>query len=76
MIKVRITGQAGFVGTHLYNTLRSVSGKIRRIPFEDDFFKSNKTLQDFVKTCDVIVQLAAMNRHNDPQGFTTPTSIW
>ena len=67
MIKIGITGQAGFVGTHLYNTLGLYPEKFERIPFEDDYFLSEETLQDFVKQCDVIVHLAAMNRHNDPQ---------
>ena len=67
MIKIGITGQAGFVGTHLYNTLGLYPKKFERIPFEDDYFLSEETLQDFVKQCDVIVHLAAMNRHNDPQ---------
>jgi len=67
MIKIGITGQAGFVGTHLYNILGLSPDNYKRIPFEDDFFKVEKTLQDFVRQCDVIVHLAAMNRHNNPE---------
>ncbi|HZK07432.1 MAG TPA: NAD-dependent epimerase/dehydratase family protein [Bacteroidales bacterium] len=67
MIKVGITGQAGFVGTHLYNTLGLSPEKFERIPFEDDFFKDVTRLEKFVSQCDAIVHLAAMNRHNDPQ---------
>src|SRR5665811_663114 len=67
MIKIGITGQTGFVGTHLYNSLGLSPDKYERIPFEDEFFKNEKTLQDFVCECDVIVHLAAMNRHNDPE---------
>ena len=67
MIKIGITGQAGFVGTHLFNTLNLDKEKYQTIPFEDDFFKSDQLLQSFLKQCDVIVHLAAMNRHNDPQ---------
>ena len=66
MIKVGVTGQAGFVGTHLYNTL-GLHQEFERIPFEDHFFENQETLQQFVKSCDVIVHLAAMNRHGDPQ---------
>jgi len=66
MIRVGITGQGGFVGTHLYNTLGLCPDKYERIPFESSFFKSENLLLDFVKQCDVIVHLAAMNRHNDP----------
>lgn len=67
MIKVGITGQAGFVGTHLYNTLGLNPGKYSRVPFEDSFFSDNQKLQDFVSGCDVVVHLAAMNRHHDPE---------
>ncbi len=66
MIKIGITGQAGFIGTHLYNTLSLHTDKYIRIPFGDEFFQSEEVLDAFVKQCDVIVHLAAMNRHNDP----------
>lgn len=67
MIKIGITGQAGFVGTHLYNTLGLQPEKFEQIPFEDDFFQNETKLKDFVGSCDAIVHLAAMNRHNDPE---------
>ena len=66
MIKVGITGQAGFMGTHLFNYL-GLKKDVERIPFADDYFSSKETLDDFVKHCDVIVHLAAMNRHGNPQ---------
>ncbi len=66
MIKIGITGQAGFIGTHLFNTLSLHPDKYIRIPFRDEFFQSEEALDAFVKQCDVIVHLAAMNRHNDP----------
>jgi len=67
MLKVGITGQPGFIGTHLYNTLGLFPDKYIRIPFEDSFFLEEKKLNEFVSACDVIVHLAAMNRHNDPE---------
>jgi UDP-2-acetamido-2,6-beta-L-arabino-hexul-4-ose reductase len=65
MIRVGITGQSGFVGTHLYNTLGLHPDKFKRITFEDSFFDDNEILAKFVSECDVVVHLAAMNRHND-----------
>lgn len=65
-MKVGITGQAGFVGTHLYNTL-GLNPEIERIPFEDAYFSDMTQLRRFVGQCDVIVHLAAMNRHEDQQ---------
>lgn len=74
MINVGITGQPGFVGTHLYNELGLLSDSVVRIPFEDSFFESEAQLRAFVKQCDVIVHLAAMNRHPDP-GVIYETNI-
>lgn len=66
MLRIGITGQPGFVGTHLYNTLGLWPEKYERIPFEDAFFESEQALRAFVRQCDVVVHLAAMNRHPDP----------
>jgi len=65
-IRIGITGQAGFIGTHLYNTLSLHKDKYACIPFKDEYFQKEETLDAFVRQCDVIVHLAAMNRHNDP----------
>lgn len=66
MIKVGITGQAGFIGTHLFNYL-NLKEDVQTIPFQDDFFDDENRLDDFVRQCDVVVHLAAMNRHPDPK---------
>ena len=65
-IKIGITGQAGFVGTHLFNFL-GTQDSIERVEFKDEYFQDTKKLETFVSSCDAIVHLAAMNRHNDPQ---------
>jgi UDP-2-acetamido-2,6-beta-L-arabino-hexul-4-ose reductase len=67
MIKIGITGQPGFVGTHLYNTLGLYPEKFERIAFEDAYFSDDNKLKSFVQSCDAVVHLAAMNRHNDPE---------
>lgn len=67
MIKIGITGQAGFVGTHLYNTLGLFPEEFERIDFRKEYFADENKLNEFVAECDVIVHLAAMNRHNDAQ---------
>jgi len=66
MIKIGITGQIGFIGTHLYNFFGLKKDEVIRIPFEDNFFSNEERLEDFVRQCDVIIHLAALNRHNDP----------
>ena len=67
MIKIGITGQTGFVGTHLFNTIGLYTEKFIRIRFQKEFFTKAIKLQNFVKECDVIIHLAAINRHNNPE---------
>jgi len=67
MNRIGITGQAGFMGTHLTNYLRLKKDEVQLIPFEDRYFSDKSDLESFVRRCDVIVHLAALNRHNDPQ---------
>ncbi len=67
MIKIGITGQSGFIGTHLYNTLSLFPDKYTLIPFEDNYFNQNNLLESFVQECDVIIHLAALNRHSNPE---------
>ena len=67
MKRVGITGQSGFVGTHLYNTLGLNPEEYQRIDFKKEYFDQPEALDNFVKQCDVIVHLAAMNRHPDPE---------
>ena len=67
MIKVGITGQQGFVGNHLYNTISLLKEEFQLIPFERAFFEDTSRLAAWVSDCDVIVHLAAMNRHPDQQ---------
>lgn len=66
MINIGITGQSGFVGKHLYNTLGLEPEKYNRINFDKAFFKNDLNLDEFVSKCDIIVHLAAVNRHGDP----------
>lgn len=64
MIKVGITGQNGFIGSHLYNYL-GLKDNIQRIEFEKSMFDNEHDLMEFVQQCDVIVHLSALNRHED-----------
>lgn len=66
MLRIGITGQSGFIGTHIHNTLGLFPEKFERIPFEDSYFNDDNALNKFVQSCDAIIHLAALNRHNDP----------
>lgn len=67
MKRIGITGQSGFVGSHLYNTLGLHPDEFEIIHFENEFFDHPDLLDDFVRKCEVIVHLAALNRHPDPE---------
>lgn len=73
-MKIGITGQNGFVGKHLYNTLGLFPEEFERIEFQKEFFDDDSQLDEFVSKCDVIVHLAAMNRHESEQ-FIYETNV-
>ena len=62
MIRIGITGQSGFVGTNLFNSLQRFPKKYQLISFKDNFFYRDELLNEFVKYCDVIIHLAAIMR--------------
>ncbi len=66
-MRVGITGQSGFIGTHLYHTLGLFPDRFERIEFRDEWFNDPLRLTAFVAQCDAVVHLAAMNRHPDPK---------
>jgi len=74
MKKIGITGQNGFVGRHLYNTLGLFPDEFERVDFDKSFFEDEAQLDQFVSRCDVIVHLAAMNRHESEQ-FIYETNV-
>jgi UDP-2-acetamido-2,6-beta-L-arabino-hexul-4-ose reductase len=65
IIRVGITGQSGFIGTHLYNELGLFPDIFERVYFKKDYFNNFELFSRFVKKCDVIVHLAAVNRYTD-----------
>ncbi|WP_294221307.1 NAD-dependent epimerase/dehydratase family protein [uncultured Chryseobacterium sp.] len=74
MKKIGITGQNGFVGRHLYNTLGLSPEDFQRIDFQKEYFEDDNKLDEFVAQCDVIIHLAAMNRHDSEQ-FIYETNV-
>jgi len=65
MLKIGITGQRGFIGTHLYNSIGLQKKEFELIDFDISFFGNDGELDRFVEQCDVIVHLAAINRHKN-----------
>mgnify|MGYP002783755054 CR=1 FL=1 len=76
MKKIGITGQHGFIGYHLYHTIDLLKDEFVLVDFDRAFFSDEKVLDIFTAQCDVIIHLAALNRHNDPAViFETNTSL-
>ncbi len=65
MIRVGITGRNGFIGQHLYNSLGIYKEKYALTIFKRTYFEDADAMDMFVSNCDVIVHLAAINKHND-----------
>ncbi len=62
MINIGITGQSGFVGTHISNNINFLHKEFKLIPFKDEWFDKKKNLDNFVNRCNVIIHLAGVNR--------------
>jgi len=66
MIQIGITGQSGFIGTHLYSFFDQKEG-LDCIPFLDAYFDDDTRLDRFTSKCDVIFHLASIHRDPDPK---------
>ena len=75
MIRVGVTGQNGFIGYHTVQHLRLEPEKYDIVPFERDAFENPEKLQRFVASCDKIIHLAAMNRGEENEIYTTNISL-
>lgn len=67
MQKIGITGQNGFIGKYLYNSIKINAADLQIVPFDREFFENENKLDQFVQQCDVIIHLAGLNRHSDPE---------
>jgi UDP-2-acetamido-2,6-beta-L-arabino-hexul-4-ose reductase len=61
-LKIGITGQDGFIGYHLSQTIKYKFEKYTIVPFKREILGNSKLLDSFVSSCDVIVHLAGVNR--------------
>ncbi|MDC0304890.1 NAD-dependent epimerase/dehydratase family protein [bacterium] len=65
-MKIGITGRSGFIGSHLFNNLSLFAEDFQIVDFERDAFLDEVSLDRAVRKCDIIIHLAALNRHKDP----------
>jgi len=66
MLSIGITGNNGFVGWHLSSRIK-INKSHRLINFKREYFNNQTLLDEFVNKCDIIVHLAAVNRHPDEE---------
>lgn len=64
-MKVAITGKEGFIGYHLYNTLLYSQIDLKIVDFPKKLFYDESKLDKLIKSVDVIVHLAGLNRSDD-----------
>jgi UDP-2-acetamido-2,6-beta-L-arabino-hexul-4-ose reductase len=67
MIRIGITGQDGFIGSALASRVSLLAEEFQLVPFRRALFDDEAELADWVASCDVVVHLAAVNRHHDPE---------
>ncbi len=66
MKKIGIIGVGGFIGNHLNNTIKLLCDEYMIIPFKKSMFENEIQLDSFVRSCDVIIHLAGLNRDPEP----------
>lgn len=74
-LRIGITGQNGFIGYHLLQNILLKRDQYEIIPFEKKYFADPTKLQEFVRNCDVIVHLAAMNRGSNEEIYAINISL-
>lgn len=67
MIAVGITGQTGFIGNHLYQTIKLLPNEFILVEYDRGIFDDEDAMDSFTMQCDVIIHLAAVNRHDDAE---------
>ncbi|MFL2999389.1 MAG: NAD-dependent epimerase/dehydratase family protein [Cytophagales bacterium] len=64
-MKISITGQNGFIGSHLFNYFSYKRDDIEIIDFKKSFFNNYTSLDRVLSSVDVIIHLAGINRSED-----------
>ncbi|MEL0008699.1 MAG: NAD-dependent epimerase/dehydratase family protein [Flammeovirgaceae bacterium] len=66
-MKLLITGQEGFIGYHLYNTLKFKRSSFELLNFKKKFFQNKKEIDKIISQADAIIHLAGLNRSEKEQ---------
>ena len=73
-MRVGITGQSGFIGSHLNSYLKT-DEDMTLIPYQRRFFENAYELDRFLQRCDVVVHLAGANRGPDEEIYETNSQL-
>ena len=73
-MRVGITGQSGFIGSHLHSYLET-DEDVTLIPYQRRFFENAYELDKFLRRCDVVVHLAGANRGPDEEVYETNVQL-
>ena len=61
-MKIAITGQDGFIGYHLYNTIKYRFPSFKLVNFKKPYFQNQNKIDKIISNVDVIIHLAGVNR--------------
>ena len=64
-MRIIITGQEGFIGYHLYNSLKYRFPELKLLDFKRSFFKDENLIDKAFNKSDIIIHLAGVNRSQD-----------
>tara|TARA_B100000575_G_scaffold46581_1_gene33727 strand:- start:13442 stop:14554 length:1113 start_codon:yes stop_codon:yes gene_type:complete len=64
-LRIIITGQEGFIGYHLYNSLKYRFPELKLLDFKRSFFKDENLIDKAFNKSDIIIHLAGVNRSQD-----------
>ena len=65
--KIGITGHNGFLGNYIKNSIKYNFQDFQIVDFKRPFFQNDSAMSNFVNSCDVIIHLAGLNRHNSSE---------
>ena len=66
-MRIGITGENGFIGYHLTQTIKYKHSDYILVPLQKSFFENESLLTEFASSCDVIVHLSGVNRAQTDQ---------
>jgi UDP-2-acetamido-2,6-beta-L-arabino-hexul-4-ose reductase len=66
-LKVLITGSEGFIGYHLYNSIKYKFQDLTLINFKKEYFEDDSIIDKLINNADVLIHLSGVNRSDDPK---------